>query len=95
VNRTLDFLFWAVMTAVMIALLAPAIASSDGKEKESVIYKYKQYEFIDLSNMKVGGRLTAPGDISVKQRERRHFKRELFDRKHFKHSLARDLKTLR
>ena len=95
-NRVYDFLFWATITALVIALMTPAIANGESsKGKENVVYKYKQYEFIDLSNMKVNGRLAAPGDISVKKRERRHFKRQLFNRKHFKRNMVRDIKTLR
>jgi hypothetical protein len=65
------------------------------EEKGKIIYEYKKYEKFDLGNLEVKGELIAPGDISVRERERRTFRLELFTRKHFDQQSAHDMKSLR
>jgi hypothetical protein len=68
-----------------------ALADDNAK----VIYEYKKYEKFDLGNLEVKGELIAPGDISVRERERRTFRLELFTRKNFDEQSAHDMKSLR
>lgn len=65
------------------------------EDKAKVIYEYKKYEKFDLGNLEVKGELVAPGDISVRERERRSFRLELFTRKNFNHQSAHDMNSLR
>jgi len=63
--------------------------------KERVVYKYKQYEKFDLGDLEIKGSIVAPGDLSVKERRRKIFKRELFKRTDFDHLIIKDIKYLR
>jgi hypothetical protein len=69
------------------------IADAYGEEK--VIYQYKKYEKFDLGNLEVKGQLIAPGDISVRERERRRFEMDLYTRKDFDAFIKKDVESLR
>ena len=64
-------------------------------EEQKVIYQYKKYEKFDLGNLEVKGQLIAPGDISVRERERRRFELELYTRKDFDAFIRKDVESLR
>lgn len=63
--------------------------------EEKVIYQYKKYEKFDLGNLEVKGQLIAPGDISVRERERKRFELDLYTRKDFEPFIKKDIETLR
>ena len=63
--------------------------------EEKVIYQYKKYEKFDLGNLEVKGQLIAPGDISVRERERRRFELDLYTRKDFDSFIKKDIESLR
>jgi hypothetical protein len=73
-----------------ICFLSQAFAAED-----KVIYQYKKYEKFDLGNLEVKGQLIAPGDISVRERERRRFEVDLFSRKDFDSFVKKDVESLR
>ena len=62
---------------------------------DKVIYQYKKYEKFDLGNLEVKGQLIAPGDISVRERERRRFEMDLYSRKDFDGFIKKDVESLR
>jgi hypothetical protein len=64
-------------------------------EEQKIIYQYKKYEKFDLGNLEVKGQLIAPGDISVRERERKRFELDLFSRKDFDAFIKKDVETLR
>jgi hypothetical protein len=64
-------------------------------EDQKIIYHYKKYEKFDLGNLEVKGQLIAPGDISVRERERRRFELDLFSRKDFDAFIKKDVESLR
>ncbi len=64
-------------------------------EDQKVIYQYKKYEKFDLGNLEVKGQLIAPGDISVRERERKIFELDLYTRKDFDPFIKKDIETLR
>lgn len=68
---------------------------SDAWGEEKVIYQYKKYEKFDLGNLEVKGQLIAPGDISVRERERRRFELDLYSRKDFDALIQKDVDSLR
>lgn len=70
------------------------IAEAYGQD-EKVIYQYKKYERFDLGNLEVKGQLIAPGDISVRERERRRFEMDLYNRKDFDAFIKKDVESLR
>ena len=65
------------------------------KNGEKVIVKYKQYETFDLGDLEIKGEVIAPGDLSVKERQRKIFGRTLFDRDDFNPEIREDIKNLR
>jgi hypothetical protein len=70
------------------------IAQAHGEDQKT-IYQYKKYEKFDLGNLEVKGQLIAPGDISVRERERRRFELDLFSRKDFDDFIKKDVESLR
>lgn len=68
---------------------------SNAYGEEKVIYQYKKYEKFDLGNLEVKGQLIAPGDISVRERERRRFEMDLYSRKDFDAFIKKDVESLR
>lgn len=80
--------FLLILGVMSLALNAVA-------EEQKVIYQYKKYEKFDLGNLEVKGELIAPGDISVRERDRRKFELDLFSRKDFDSFIKRDVESLR
>ena len=72
-----------------------AIAQEAPKTEQKVIYQYKKYEKFDLGNLEVKGQLIAPGDISVRERERKRFELDLYTRKNFDPFQKKDIESLR
>lgn len=64
-------------------------------DDQKVIYQYKKYEKFDLGNLEVKGQLIAPGDISVRDRERRRFEVDLYSRQDFDKFIKKDTESLR
>ena len=71
------------------------IGDAWGQQDQKVIYQYKKYEKFDLGNLEVKGELIAPGDISVRERERKRFELDLYTRKNFDNFIKKDIESLR
>ncbi|MFP5387052.1 MAG: hypothetical protein ACLGHN_13310 [Bacteriovoracia bacterium] len=80
---------------ILICVLSLYLMSDAYGEEQKVIYQYKKYEKFDLGNLEVKGELIAPGDISVRDRERRRFEMDLFSRKDFDGFIKKDVESLR
>jgi hypothetical protein len=80
-----------VLSVIVFFLLSFNLCAEDQK----VIYQYKKYEKFDLGNLEVKGQLIAPGDISVRDRERKRFELDLFSRSDFKPFIIKDIESLR
>jgi len=63
--------------------------------EEKTLYEYKKYEKFDLGNLEVKGQLIAPGDISVRERDRKRFELDLYSRKDFDGLINKDIESLR
>lgn len=81
------------MKVLLIILQLTMIDSAFGEEK--VIYEYKKYEKFDLGNLEVQGELIAPGDISVRERDRKKFNLDFFERKDFNSFVKQDIDAFR
>ncbi len=86
--KTLLITFSLVTAFEVMAQEAP-------KTESKVIYQYKKYEKFDLGNLEVKGQLIAPGDISVRERERKRFELDLYSRKNFDPFQKKDIDSLR
>ena len=82
------------MKLVTLVLGLYFIGEAYGQDPK-VIYQYKKYEKFDLGNLEVKGQLIAPGDISVRERERRRFELDLYTRKDFDSFIKKDVESLR
>ncbi|OUR97119.1 hypothetical protein A9Q84_12380 [Halobacteriovorax marinus] len=60
-----------------------------------VIIEYKKYESFDLGNLEVKGQILAPGDLSVRERDRKVFERPLYERYEFNKESKQDIRNLR
>ena len=71
------------------------LLSTESFAKKKVIYKYKEYEKFDLGDMEIKGSIVAPGDLSVKERRRKTFERNLLRKQNFDKQILEDIKFLR
>ena len=76
-------------------LLFVLISTSGYSKEEKVLYEYKKYEKFDLGNLEVKGELIAPGDLTVRERDRKRFSMDLFTRKDFDSIQRRDVDSIR
>ena len=81
--------------SLSLLIAAPAFAQEPPKLEPKTIYQYKKYEKFDLGNLEVKGQLIAPGDISVRERERKRFELDLYTRKNFDTFQKKDIDSLR
>lgn len=79
------------LTFSLFSFKASAVEAND----KNVIVKYKKYESFDLGNLEIKGQIIAPGDLTVKERARKVFRRDLFDRFNFNPEIKGDIKNLR
>lgn len=82
-----------------ILLIVTALTSlslfAQEEPKKNVIYKYKEYEVIDLGSLEIKGQIMAPGDLTVNERERQSFKRSLLEKNNFDFENRREIENLR
>ena len=70
-------------------------AAEQSSGEKPKVYKYKEYEVIDLGKMEVKGQIIAPGDLTVNERERKVFKRSLLEKENFDFENKREIENLR
>ncbi len=68
---------------------------AEAPPKKNVVVKYKQYEKFDLGDLEIKGSIIAPGDLSIRERQRKIFQRYLYNREHFNDEVITDLRNLR
>lgn len=85
------------MNGLILSLLVFVAASTawSQEEKKNVVYKYKEYEVIDLGSLEIKGKIMAPGDLTVNERERAVFKRSLLEKENFDFENKREIENLR
>lgn len=79
------------MKLILILLISLNVSAKDN----NVIIEYKKYESFDLGNLEVKGQILAPGDLSVKERDRKVFERALYERFNFDKESNQDIRNLR
>ncbi len=80
---------------ILIITLSLFSLNTFSQDKKKVVYKYKDYENIDLGSFDVKGELIAPGDLTVNDRARKVFKRSLLEKKDFDNENKREIENLR
>lgn len=81
------------MKTLILCLVFASFAHAQS-EKE-VNYEYRKYEKFDLGSMEIQGDLVAPGDVSVREKERESFSLDLYIRKHSDDLAKHDAATVR
>ncbi len=71
------------MRIITVLLTLMFLSNYSVKAKEKVVYKYKKRQRVDLGDLEIKGKILAPGDITVSERERKRFRRDLYDRRDF------------
>lgn len=79
--------------SILTLLLSTGLHAQE--EKKNVVYKYKEYETIDLGALEIKGQIMAPGDLTVNERERQSFKRSLLEKTNFDFENRREIENLR
>lgn len=82
-------------TLILIATLLPIYVFAEESAEKRKVYKYKEYEVIDLGSMEIKGQIIAPGDLTVNERERKVFKRSLLEKTNFDFENKREIENLR
>jgi hypothetical protein len=81
---------------ITFTLMSLGIHAEDKvQDKKNTVYKYKEYEVIDLGSMEIKGQIMAPGDLTVNERERKVFKRSLLEKNNFDFENKREIENLR
>lgn len=78
-----------------LMLSAAFLISTAAHANKKVVYKYKEYERFDLGDLEIKGSIVAPGDLSVKERRRKVFERNLLNRRNFDKEIIQDIKFMR
>lgn len=79
---------------ITLVLSLPAMAQ-EGSDNKNIIYKYKEHEVIDLGSLEIKGQIMAPGDITVNERKRQTFNRELLEKQNYDFENIREIENLR
>jgi hypothetical protein len=80
-------------TIFIIFLISTSLSAQEAKK--NIIYKYKEYEVIDLGSLEIKGQIMAPGDLTVNERERQTFKRNLLEKQNYDFENKREIENLR
>lgn len=83
------------MKKIYTLLLILCSVSAVKSQEQKIIYEYKKYEKVDLGDLEVKGNILAPGDITIMERDRARFQRELFDKPDFDQEMRFTILNLR
>ena len=88
---------WPVLASLTLLFVIPVTSWAQKKrtQDKNVIVRYKKYQSFDLSGLQIKGRILAPGDLTINDRGRRGTDYPLFDRKHFRQEMLRDIDDIR
>ncbi len=82
-----------ILTIALIALTS--IANAQETKNSEIVYKYKDYDVIDLGSLEVKGEIVAPGDLTVIERDKKEFDKRLLEKNNFDLEIKREIENLR
>lgn len=82
-----------IITTILLLNLSSLALAQD--KKNDVVYKYKDYDVIDLGSLEVKGEIVAPGDLTVVEREKKDFDKRLLEKNNFDLEIKREIENLR
>jgi hypothetical protein len=83
------------MAFLLLITLTNLSAQEKPQNADNVIVKYKQYESFDLGALEIQGNIIAPGDLTVGERDRKKFSRNLYERYDFNNETREDILNFR
>ena len=85
------------MNKIIILLAILSINSTYAQESKGndIVYKYKDYDVIDLGSLEVKGEIVAPGDLTVVERDKKEFDKRLLEKNNFDLEIKREIENLR
>ena len=85
------------MNKIIICLAILSFNSTYAQESKSndIVYKYKDYDVIDLGSLEVKGEIVAPGDLTVVERDKKEFDKRLLEKNNFDLEIKREIENLR
>ncbi|OFZ22749.1 MAG: hypothetical protein A2202_00600 [Bdellovibrionales bacterium RIFOXYA1_FULL_36_14] len=84
-----------IVTIFLFTLFTTSFHAFAENKKEKVIVEYKKYERFDLGNLEIQGSVIAPGDVSVKERERKVLETDFYEKKDYFPDIRRDVLNLK
>jgi hypothetical protein len=72
-----------------------SFAQEAQQPEQKTIYQYRKYDKFDLGSLELDGELLAPGDVTIRERERVRIKMDLFDRKRMGDFKRKDAQSLK
>ena len=80
-----------------IILVIPLIAQAQqkGKKGKKVIVEYEKYQSFDLGSLQIEGRVLAPGDLTINNDANPGAEYPLYDRKHYRKKMIKDINSMR
>ncbi|MCK6594313.1 MAG: hypothetical protein L6Q33_03865 [Bacteriovoracaceae bacterium] len=82
-----------IITTILLLTFSSLTLAQD--KKNDVVYKYKDYDVIDLGSLEVKGEIVAPGDLTVVEREKKDFDKRLLEKNNFDLEIKREIENLR
>ena len=89
-NKNTLFLLLSAMAFFSIPFTAQAQGNSK-TGKKNVIVEYKRYESFDLGGLQIEGKVLAPGDLTIDDQGRDQTDYDLFNRRHFRKEIIKDV----
>ena len=87
--KTLIFFF-----SLALLTIPPSWAKKT-KRKKNAIVEYKKYQAVDLGDLQIDGRIIAPGNLTINENDQNDLEYPLFNRKHFRHQIIKDINNIR
>lgn len=85
------------MNKILIIVFTIIVTTVNAEESKGsdVVYKYKDYDVIDLGSLEVKGEIVAPGDLTVVERDKKEFDKRLLEKNNFDLEIKREIENLR
>lgn len=78
-----------------MAILSFNSTYAQESKSNDIVYKYKDYDVIDLGSLEVKGEIVAPGDLTVVERDKKEFDKRLLEKNNFDLEIKREIENLR
>ena len=89
-------LIFAAFLACAAILYSPkGMAQKKEKKRPDVIVEYEKYQSFDFGSLQIEGKILAPGDLTINNEGNRNTDYPLFNRKHYRNKIIKDIHSIR